>query len=368
MKPLRLGTILLSALLFWACSGDDEPQINSDNFDRGAMLINWADNIIIPGYKAYTVSLKALNEATVAFNETSSVDDLVTLRSAWLEAYISWQMVSMFEIGKAEAITLRDFTNIYPTNAETIESNILTGDYNLELPSSRVAQGFPAIDYLINGLASDDALIADKFSQNPQYGTYLSALTSRLNTLAETVLEDWSNGYRETFIANDGSSATSSVNKLINDYMLYYEKFLRAGKVGIPAGVFSNTPLSDNVEAYHKNDVSKVLLITALDAVRAFFNGDFFDGSSSGQSLDDYLNFVHENGSSEDLVKLINNQFDLALSKASTLSNSFSQQIESNNQEMLSTYDALQTNVVLMKVDMFQALNIKVDFVDADGD
>jgi len=35
---------------------------------------------------------------------------------------------------------------------------------------------------------------------------------------------------------------------------------------------------------------------------------------------------------------------------------------------MLSTYDGLQKNVVLLKVDMLQALNINVDFVDADGD
>ena len=35
---------------------------------------------------------------------------------------------------------------------------------------------------------------------------------------------------------------------------------------------------------------------------------------------------------------------------------------------MLAAYDELQANVVLLKVDMFQALNIKVDFVDADGD
>ena len=35
---------------------------------------------------------------------------------------------------------------------------------------------------------------------------------------------------------------------------------------------------------------------------------------------------------------------------------------------MLQTYDELQKNVVNMKVDMLQALNIRVDYVDADGD
>ena len=35
---------------------------------------------------------------------------------------------------------------------------------------------------------------------------------------------------------------------------------------------------------------------------------------------------------------------------------------------MLELYDELQRGVVLAKVDMMQAMNIKVDYVDADGD
>ena len=35
---------------------------------------------------------------------------------------------------------------------------------------------------------------------------------------------------------------------------------------------------------------------------------------------------------------------------------------------MLITYDIIQVAVVLLKVDMLQALNINVDYIDADGD
>ncbi len=35
---------------------------------------------------------------------------------------------------------------------------------------------------------------------------------------------------------------------------------------------------------------------------------------------------------------------------------------------MLLTFDELQRNVILLKVDMLQALDINVDFVDTDGD
>ena len=35
---------------------------------------------------------------------------------------------------------------------------------------------------------------------------------------------------------------------------------------------------------------------------------------------------------------------------------------------MLIAYDVIQANVVFLKVDMLQVLNISVDYVDADGD
>ena len=53
---------------------------------------------------------------------------------------------------------------------------------------------------------------------------------------------------------------------------------------------------------------------------------------------------------------------------ADNVGDDFVQQITADNIPMLELYQELQDNVVIMKVDMLQALNIKVDFVDADGD
>lgn len=274
----------------------------------------------------------------------------------------------MFEIGKAEQLTLRDYTNVFPTDADKIESYLSGTDYNLELPSTRSQQGFPALDYLLFGSADTDVAILARFSNSEEIRTYLDLLVTRLDDLASQVLDDWQNGYRNTFVSNAGSEASSSVNKMLNDYMFYYEKALRAGKVGIPAGVFSNTPLSDRVEAFYKKDASKVLFETALQATIDFFNGRHFDGGGSGSSLADYLAFLNTVSGSERLDILINNQFDKAQTAAGALTDSFFEEVENNNLAMLQLYDELQANVVLMKVDMFQALNVKVDFVDADGD
>ncbi len=363
----KIWFVLLISSIAYSCGEDDGPSIG-DNFDRGTMLGNWADNIIVPAYQAYASDLSALSSATNTFVGDINETNLSNLRAAWLQAYTSWQRVSMFEIGRAETITLRDFTNIFPTSAASIDASITSGSWNLELPSSRDQQGFPAMDYLLHGIDVSDAGIVTKFQNDQNYQTYLQDIVARLIDLTDQVVDDWQNGYRDEFVGNDGSSASSSVNKMVNDYMFYYEKAFRAGKVGIPAGVFSGSPLSDRVEAFYAQDVSKVLFDEALQATIDFFIGKHFGNTGQGESLKSYLDFLQTISDGENLSDLINSQFLEAQSASGNLQNNFSEAVENNNTLMLGLYDELQANVVLLKVDMFQALSIQVDFVDADGD
>ena len=152
--------------------------------------------------------------------------------------------------------------------------------------------------------------------------------------------------------------------------MFYYEKALRAGKVGIPAGVFSGSPLPQNVESYYNQTVSKLLLTQALNATVDFFNGKGFSSEyqSNGFSLNSYLEALGSEKNDASLQTLINNQFQVAFSKIELLNDNFIQQITNDNTKMLEAYDELQRNVILMKVDMLQALSIDVNYVDADGD
>lgn len=367
---MRKFILLLCGFSFilLSCNKDDEPDMPVDDFDRSAMLVNWADNIIVPSYEAYVGELSLLVEAKDEFLSETTAGNLDNLRDQWLDAYIAWQYVSLFEIGKAEELSLRDYTNIFPTDGLQIEENISSGSYNLELPSTRDEQGFPALDYLFYGSADSDAEILARFQQETGLRTYMNQLVDRINQLGFQVRNDWQNGYRDVFVENSGSDASSSVNKMLNDYMFYYEKALRAGKIGIPAGVFSVTPLADKVEAVYKRDVSKVLFQIALNTVIDFFNGVHFNGSGQGESIKSYLDYLNTITEGESLSKLINDQFDKAVMTGNQLNDNFYQEVQTNNQAMLRTYDELQKNVVLMKVDMFQALNVKVDYVDADGD
>ena len=84
-------------------------------------------------------------------------------------------------------------------------------------------------------------------------------------------------------------------------------------------------------------------------------------------SLKQYLDYV-ESDVDNKLSDRINDQLNTANDKISSLNNNFKSQIKEDNNQMLSTYDAIQKTVVMLKVDMLQKLNISVDYADADGD
>ena len=368
--PVYILFISVSLLSFMACEDENGDPTVVDDFDRQAMLEGWADQIIIPAITAFSQETEALKVAGEAFEASPTTETFNALRDAWWSAYMSWQKVSMFEIGKAQEILLRDNLNIYPSDTEGILENINAGNYNLELPSERDKQGFPALDFLLYGAAEEDALL-ELYTTGDQamaYRTYIASLCIRIDELNDMVLASWSSGYKDDFVANSGNSATASVDRLVNDYLFYYEKALRAGKIGIPAGVFSGTPLATHVECLYKGDGAKDLFLEALNATAAFFNGQHFNGTGSTSSLADYLNYLEAKKDGQDISMLINTQFNLAIEKGSKLGDNFADQIQNDNQLMLQTYDELQRNVVLLKVDMLQALNINVDYVDADGD
>lgn len=367
MNKKIVYSVLSCLFLIIACSDDDTPSnpSSSDNFDRASLLVNWADNIIIPSYTALGASLVTLESVAQTFISNPTNQNLDAIRASWFDAYKAFQKVSMFEIGKAEAINYRNRLNVYPCNTDEIEGLVVSGSWDFNLPSTIDAQGFPAIDYMIFGLGSDQEIV-DFFSihENAQhYKQYLLDLVNTMQTLTNDVVADWQNGYRQTYVANTSSSATGAVDQTVNAFLFYYEKALRAGKVGIPAGVFNGTPLPQNVESLYKEDISKVLLQEALTTVKNFFNG-----SGTGAGLQTYLDELNVKKNGTKLSTLINNQFDAAAAEIETLNPNFVIQITTDNIKMLEAYDQLQRNVVLLKVDMLQALNIDIDYVDADGD
>ena len=336
-------------------------------YDRSSFLINIADNIIIPSHNQFKTDLIELQGASNAFEEETNDSNLNILREKWIASYKSWQHIEMYNIGRSEEIYFNSKMNIYPVNIDRLENNVSTGNYDLDNANNFSSQGFPALDYLLYGVGSSDSEIVEKFNSGSGYKAYLKDIILKMVNNTNQVIDSWAS-YRDVFISSTENTATSSINKLTNDFIYYYEKGFRANKIGIPAGVFSNDVLPDRVEAYYSKIYSKDLALEAMIAIDNFFQGKHFNSDETGDSLKTYLDFLDVIKNESNLSTLIIEKFSSAKTSIESLDDNFALQLEEDYVKVLGTYDAIQLGVVLLKVDMLQALSINVDYTDADGD
>ncbi|WP_460472257.1 imelysin family protein [Emticicia fontis] len=369
--------LLLVTGFLWACGGNggttDPPTPVDDGKDRKTILTHLADNIIIPAYGNFKAKLDLMVTKGDAFAAKPDQTTLTEFRAAWVEAYTEWQKVELFDFGPAERQTLRNFFNIYPASEKGINANVADPSANLEVPASYAQQGFPALDYLINGLGSSDAIILTFYTTAPDAAkriAYVKRLTSRMNTLLDKVTTEWTS-YRDTFISKTGLDIGSSTSLMVNSFVLHYERFIRSGKFGIPSGAMLNGVVSpEKVEAFYKKDISRTLAQTAHQAVIDFFNGKNIKTGADGPSFKTYLVALgaKDSATGQSLAEIINNQFAAGKTKIDALKPNFYEEVKTNNQAMVATYNELQKAVRMLKVDMTSAMSITITYTDNDGD
>ncbi|MCY7359304.1 MAG: imelysin family protein [Rudanella sp.] len=378
----KIALTLASVALFWACSTgttdstEPTPQPgNAGSTDRKAMLANLADNIILPSYANVKTIFDAMQTKADAFAAKPSPTSLTEFRRAWATAYIEWQKVELFDVGPAENHTLRYFFNIYPANTAGIEENIVTGSSaSLDVPSSYPKQGFPALDYLINGLGSTDEAILTKYttaSDATKRIAYLKRITGQMNTHFTTVYSEWTGGYRDTFVNCTGLDAGCSTSKLVNGFVLHYERYIRSGKIGIPSGAMTNGVMApEKVESFYKKDLSLTLAKTAHQAVVDFFNGKSVKTGQEGPSLKTYLNGLgaRDSRTGTALTDIINAQMAISAAQLNALKGNLYDEVKINNSAVVQTYTEMQKAVRMLKVDMTTAMSITITYTDNDGD
>jgi len=381
MTVQKIFKVLLSLfslciiVLLSSCGGNNEPSPEDNGKDREKILTHWADNIIIPSYEKFKAKFDVMRAKSQAFTASPNIDSLLVFRSAWAEAYAEWEKVEMFEFGPADQYTLRNFFNIYPTDVAGITSNINNPSVNLDFPSAYAQQGFPALDYLINGVGADDNAIVSFYKTDADAAkrvAYVTRIVERMNTLITDVITGW-DSYHDTFVTKTGLDIGSSFGVVVNSFVLNYERYIRSGKIGIPSGSTIATGgmiQPEKVEAYYKGDISLTLAKNAHNASVDFFNGKSIVSGDEGPSLKSYLDALEaKDATTGDLLsEIINAQYTLVSGELDQLSNDFTQQVQTDNQEMAETYAAMQKLVRILKVDMTSATSITITYTDNDGD
>lgn len=369
----KFGLIALLLVGIFACSKKDSAEKEKNDgasSDRQIMLTRLADEIIIPSYANFKIKLDILTSKSNAFSTTPTVQTLQELRVAWVDAYKEWQKVEVFEFGPGEQYVIRGYFNIYPANLTNINANIASGVANLDLPLNFSAQGFPALDYLINGLGATDVEILTYYTSATdatQRVNYLKSVVAKMNNIFGMVNAEWNGSYRSNFINKSGVDASSSTSAVVNGFVHNYERTIRSGKFGIPSGSMLNGTVSPTkIEAYYKQDISLTLAKIAHQASIDFFNGKSVKTGTEGPSLKTYLSSL-PNGAV--LANEIIAQFNITTQKLNAITTeNLSSVVQNNNQLMVNVYTEMQKSVKLLKVDLTSAMSITISYTDNDGD
>src|SRR6476469_7889240 len=173
-KRISGGIILVAAafVLLFSCSkssSEPNPGEMPKDFDKTAMLTNYADNVIIPSYQQLQESIDALADAVNAFADAPSVDAQTAAKIAFSQAYVRYEYVEAYNFGPAGTAQLDYYMNFsggfdysfsqngvlagYSVDSTTIENNIASGTYDLTTYNRNnfYSQGFPALNYLLFG-------------------------------------------------------------------------------------------------------------------------------------------------------------------------------------------------------------------------
>jgi predicted lipoprotein len=349
------------SLALLSCS--DETTQPDEEIDKQALLVNYADNLIIPSFSELNDNSIKLSESLVDLKEKYSPSNLENVRTAYIELATSWQSCSMYGFGPAQDIQLRQAINTFPTDTVRIVENISSGSYSLAISSNFKAKGLPALGYLLYPNENENT---EEYFTDDNLLTYLTDLVNDINNNISYVNNGW-NDYREEFITNLGNDAGSSLSIMINEFVFDYEIAKRA-KVGIPSGIYGSV-LPYNFEAPHSN-LSYVLLHENLTAYKRFITGPNNNDSERTDNIQEYLDALSATRNDSDLSLIITEELNESISKIETFRDPMHEMVQepSGKEKIDALYKNMQEMVVLVKTDMTSSMGILISYQDNDGD
>lgn len=351
-KALFICGILLIAVSCKKKNDDNIPE-----FDKASLLINVADNLIIPAINAFDASIQTLETEFSTFMSSPSSQEFEALRNSWKDSYLLWQAVKVYDFGPMKDYAQKASICTFPTDTTIVLNNITSGSYSLATAANIDAVGLSALDFL---LYRHNAL--SELQTNSNYRTYVYDLIQKLKSESALLKSLWA-AYRGTFISSTGTESTSAFSQLVNEFNRDYELGKNA-KLGIPIGKQSlGIQLPEYIEVRYSG-LSLEILKASMTRLHQLYNGNSFIGSNEGIGFDDYL--VHLERT--DLSNTINNKFAQIVQNIQSFNGTLEEEMHVNAAGLDQLYTLIAGQVVNIKTDMTSAFGVLITYQDNDGD
>jgi uncharacterized protein len=368
MKRIVLLAIFIS-LGIWACT-DTENGGSDTSFDRGAMLRNYADNLILPAYEDARNATQMLNVSLQVFAADQSLQNLKQAQNAWTQAYGTWMYANAYNFGPAGEQgfnkSLNEEIATFPVSTIKVENALISGQFDMN-DFNRDARGFLTLEYLLfAGIEYSDAEVLQLFVNQPNRKALLTACGENIESRINGVLQAWQTGYKEIFTSRQGSDVGSSTSQLYNEFVKSFETNKNI-KVELPLGRRpGQTQVAPQlVEAYYSGK-SLEFLKMHLRAIEDIYHGRSKSGAD-GIGFREHLDAVV--GGPELVASTLAQWASVieALQGVPT-SPALSTQIIENPSALESLREELQRHTRFFKSDMSSVLGIAITFSSGDGD
>jgi predicted lipoprotein len=364
---VKTASLLLIAATLFSCSDSDDDN-QQGPFDRKAMLTNYADNTVIPAYGLLHSKLQALVSSTESLAAEPNGQNLEAAQNSWIEAYRAWQSANAFNFGPAGEQGLQkgliEEIGTFPVSQTKIEAILETGTYNLN-DFNRDARGLLTVEYLLFAPTEEGNGVVERFD-NPIAHDFLQALAINIFERVDMVHAEWTSGYRDAFINNNGTDVGSSTSQFYNEFVRSFEA-LKNFKVGLPLGLRpGQVEAAPHLVEARYSQMSREMMELHFKAIENIWIGR--DGQDrDGLGFEDYLQTVV---GGPDLIEATKAQIAQvhAAFDAVPFDPSFADQAVNAPENPNALHTELQKQTRFFKSDMSSLLGIAITFSSGDGD
>jgi predicted lipoprotein len=319
-----------------------------------AVLEVLADDVIIPSYEALAGALEQLEADVEALCAAPSAEALAVARASWRATAASWRDTRASGVGPAMDRRLAASIGFLARPAAVDE--LLSGSdpvdpAGLEAASAAV-KGLSALEIGLFGAGSE--ALADP--GDPRRCTYLSSVSGLASDRAAAVLADWTDGYRDTFVAGMDGDPQSSVDAIVNEVIF---RVTEADDQGLRALVEADA--LDELPA-NRTDGPAAFQIAELERTLA--------GSTAllGDDVDDGRLLALVGARSADTAARLDEAATTATEAMGALPDSAADAFTRHPDELAEAQAAVSALKVLLATEVASELGVTIGFSDADGD
>lgn len=359
--------LIIAASLFISC---DDKGITEDRYQieyyRTAQLKNIYNNGISILTDKFSQEVVLLKQSVLDLKQTASLNNLINAQNNWKNVMKTWKQLELYNLGAVQNSFIHFEINRWETNTSLIDGYINGNDVINEAyieSKGSSSKGLSAIEYLLFS-SENNQTILNTFTTglNKQRRLdYLLALSENLEKKENKLKTLWVNN-EDTFLNSLENGISGSQNQLTNAMVSLVEEII-ISKLGKPLGEKTGGIISVNSLEAYRSSFSLEIINQHLIALEKCYSGNFKQNSIKW-GYDNYLDLI----GSITLNEKINTAFANCKLRIEAIKNPLREELVNNKQSVSKLRSSFTNLLVLIKVDLANAIGSTITISDNDGD